>query len=264
MQSRKAFTLLEVIIVIAIFFIFLAVVFQLYFRTTGNRTIIQAKQTVVQEMYYTINNLHMRFADFTIDYEEYYNRSILGCTTSILYDTGTNSLGYCDIFTYYGNATSVPNATTTDHAIYYCSSSQSQTTPEYVIQQANMSEGVDCYIPASSLLATPAYQSFGQYKRHFRDVRNNADTKPSIVDDIDDEIIGLGPMARSGTQQPELYMISHDQTQRLYIRRVLVDSGDWNQDGTITGESEYRYTLQMLRLRGLDAGSTHNFDLNAT
>jgi hypothetical protein len=51
----------------------------------------------------------------------------------------------------------------------------------------------------------------------------------------------------------ELYLISQDGKQRIYLRRILVESGDRNNDGAISGDSEYLYTLQMLKLRGFDA-----------
>jgi hypothetical protein len=57
----------------------------------------------------------------------------------------------------------------------------------------------------------------------------------------------------------ELYMISNDGKSRLFFRRNLVDSEDLNGNGRLDpGES--LYTLQMLRLRGFDAGEKHNFD----
>jgi hypothetical protein len=40
----------------------------------------------------------------------------------------------------------------------------------------------------------------------------------------------------------------------------MVESGDRNHDGIISGDSEKRYTLQILKLRGFDAGNKHNFD----
>lgn len=70
----------------------------------------------------------------------------------------------------------------------------------------------------------------------------------NIVGDDDDESIGIGPFAFLDTGVQEIYLISPDQTQRLFIRRALVDSGDVNNDGIIQKE-EMRYTLQILRLQ---------------
>ncbi|MEI6672857.1 MAG: hypothetical protein WCL02_06075 [bacterium] len=45
----------------------------------------------------------------------------------------------------------------------------------------------------------------------------------------------------------------------------MIESGDWNNNG-ITGDtdSEKLYTLQILKLKGFDAGSNHNFDINTS
>lgn len=49
------------------------------------------------------------------------------------------------------------------------------------------------------------------------------------------------------------------------IRRKFIESGDRNNDGTAgSGDSENRYTLQILKLRGFDAGNTHDFDVSAS
>jgi len=50
----------------------------------------------------------------------------------------------------------------------------------------------------------------------------------------------------------------------VFIRRALIASGDRNHDGIISGDSEKLYTLQILKLRGFDAGNKHNFDVNAS
>jgi len=59
-----------------------------------------------------------------------------------------------------------------------------------------------------------------------------------------------GPIAIKDAQHvQELYLISQDGSSRVLIRRALIESGDWNNDGIISGDSEKRYTLQMLRLK---------------
>lgn len=71
------------------------------------------------------------------------------------------------------------------------------------------------------------------------------------VNDDDDVDLGQGPQAISqpGNVQ-ELYLISHDKTKRLLIRRKKYGN---------------RYGLEMLQLRSFDAGKKHNFaQTNAT
>jgi hypothetical protein len=47
----------------------------------------------------------------------------------------------------------------------------------------------------------------------------------------------------------ELYLISPDKKQRVFLRRALVESGDRNRDQSVSGDSEHLYTLQILKLR---------------
>ena len=62
-----------------------------------------------------------------------------------------------------------------------------------------------------------------------------------------------------------MYLISKNWDRRLFIRRALVDSWDFDYDWNIWNVSwEKRYTLQMLRLRWFDAGTNHNFCVNST
>jgi len=48
---------------------------------------------------------------------------------------------------------------------------------------------------------------------------------------------------------------------RMYLRRKLIETGDWNYDGIVSGSYEKLYSLQMLKLRSFDAGTNHDFSL---
>jgi hypothetical protein len=72
--------------------------------------------------------------------------------------------------------------------------------------------------------------------------------------------LGNGPIAiADNTNVKELYLISKDGKKRLFIRRALIESGDYDKNGLVS-DREKLYTLQMLRLKGFDAGKYHNFD----
>lgn len=80
-----------------------------------------------------------------------------------------------------------------------------------------------------------------------------------MVGDSDDEDLGVGPVAISGANQAqELYFISPDGKNRLYFRRKLIAQEDLNGNGKYE-DQEKLYVIQMLRLRGFDAGTQHNF-----
>lgn len=89
-------------------------------------------------------------------------------------------------------------------------------------------------------------------------MKNDVSGNGNVVWDADDEDLGIGPSAILSSWVQELYLISPDNTQRLYIRRALVESGDTNNDEDID-QTEELYTLQILRLQWLDAGANHDF-----
>jgi hypothetical protein len=103
-------------------------------------------------------------------------------------------------------------------------------------------------------------QSYGQYSKLFYNVGTDVDKDNNSVGDSDDEDIGIGPAAIvDPTKIQELYLISPDGKSRLYFRRKLIAQEDINADG-VYDEREKLYVIQMLRLRGFDAGTKHTFN----
>jgi len=253
-MQKKGFTLIEIILVLSWFVIIIGVVFGLYQGLFSIKNNISSKQLVIEQTYYTMERIQVLLQDFTIDYEEYRNRQLVWCNSDDpIRDVWT--WWYCQRFTQYGNANSLNNFDASEHQLYYCSGLANQMNPP-VIYNNDMSSGQWCFDPIAS--NPPYYQSFWQYKEQFWDRGGDTSGDGNIVGDDDDEDIGVGPFAFVDTGVQEIYLISPDQTQRLFIRRTLVDSGDVNNDGIIQKE-EMRYTLQILRLQWLDAGSEHNF-----
>ena len=216
---------------------------------------IQARINITQDAYYTIEKINLLLKDYTIDYEEYFNRKNVGCnnryTTWFSWDVSTG--WYCTRFTAQGNNNSISPSLSWQHKIYFCSSTTSESTPENVFQNDNIQNWSGCLHTGQ--------QSFGQYRWQFRDVKNDVDSIPGAQNDDDDENVMKWPSAIEDTNNTqELYLISQDGKSRIFIRRALIESGDWNHDGIISGDSEKLYTLQILKLRGFDAWDNHNFD----
>ena len=199
-----------------------------------------------------MEKINLLLKDYTIDYEEYFNRQEVWCNGTawswFTRDVGTG--GYCANFSAYGNDNYLADGT---HKIYYCSSIGLLNEP-WVIAWADVQNGNGC--------AQTGYQSFGEYYRQFRDVKNDVDSISGAVGDEDDQDVLKWPAAISdATGVQELYLISQDGKQRVYLRRALIESGDWNKDGiTWNVASDNLYTLQILKLRGFDAGTHHDFD----
>lgn len=249
LASKRGFTLIEMIVSIAAFSVLLAIIFVVLQQMIRIKTNIQARQAVLQGAQYTMEKIHTYIQDYTIDYEEYRNRYRIGCDT--IGDMSAGDNGYCDIPSGLGNTNNV-SFQIQQHRLYYCSARDNQSMPQLVIQSPNVSNGAGC------VQAGP--QSFGQYAKQFIDVWWDVDEQYGIVGDSDDRMLGRGPQAIQDSIVPELYLISPDQTKRIYIRRVLLGSGDRNDDGILSWYTEKHYALQILRLQWFDAGQNHDFD----
>lgn len=73
-MRKKGFTLLEVIVAVTSFFLLLTVITTTYLKMITLKYNIQARTNVIQDAYYAIEKINLLFKDYTIDYEEYFNR----------------------------------------------------------------------------------------------------------------------------------------------------------------------------------------------
>lgn len=253
-MKKKWFTLLEIIIAMTSFFILLVVILTMYSKMIHLKYNIQARTNITQDTYFAIEKINLLLKDYTIDYEEYFNRKNIWCdeyNETFTRDVGEN--GHCDLYSTYGNHSNT-TADSSTHDIYFCSSAWAETTPYTVVQDAWVSEGSGCQ--------NTWQQSFWQYVRQFRDVRKDVDSIDGAPHDDDDENIMKWPTAIEDTSDiQELYLISQAGNARIYIRRNLIESGDWNNDGIISGDSEHLYTLEILKLKWFDAGDNHDFNV---
>jgi len=253
-NKSRWFTLIEMLAAITWFFLIMVVVISGYRKVIDIRNGVDARQNLVQESYFTIEKFNILLKDFTIDYEEYFNRAMVWCDSN----TGDFSRNvwenwYCDLFTNYWNSNSI-SWSSNSHELYYCSS-QPISGDIFTVYTWYSIWGIWnwCY--------NTWYQSFWQYKRQFRDMKQNTNSIPSVVNDNDDEDTGYWPEAiLNSTWVKELYLISQDGTQRVFLRRALVESWDRNQDWVISWDTEKWYNLQILRLKWFDAWNNHDFD----
>jgi len=254
---RYAFTLVELVFVAMIISLILPAIFSLYnFVIRSNRE-VNARQDVIQQWYEFFERLNILMQDYTVDYEEYFNRQMVGCVwTSKRWDNFEWNIwkdGHCTQFTHYGNK-SAKNSSWKYKDIYYCSSDKSQDKSHlpFVVRHNN---------------TTPCYQEgeqfYGQYEALFTDVHEDTEDKNdnnNIVWDWDDEKPWKPTdpnmsAIRDADHIQELYLISHDGKYRLYFRRKFY--GDYYNADNWEYYSQYR--IEMLRLRWFDAGSKHNF-----
>jgi type II secretory pathway pseudopilin PulG len=141
-MKKKAFTLLEVIIAMTSFFLLLVVIISIYTKMIKLKYNIQARTNVTQDSYFVIEKINLLLKDYTIDYEEYFNRKNVGCDTytpSFTRDVGTD--GYCNLFTAYGNNSNI-NTPSPTHKVYFCSSTTNETDPYKVIENPGVQNGL--------------------------------------------------------------------------------------------------------------------------
>ncbi len=253
------------LVVVAALGILLAIVFSLLQNAYIVKNRIQARQSVIQGMYYLYEKINQFSQDYTIDYEEYRARSIVWCDQALWSQRDVGDNGICDLFTAYGNYNSIPTLWSYDrHGLYYCSSTDDQLSPldpDYVIQSNGMLNGEWCVGQIENighLFPTDGiyYQSYGQYVRQSRDVQGDADGTWWIVEFGNETWTRDGPAAIVDAWVQEIYLINNSDTQRLYIRRRMIASGDRNGDNIIS-DPEQHFVVEILRLKGIDAGSQH-------
>ncbi|HRX63984.1 MAG TPA: BspA family leucine-rich repeat surface protein, partial [Candidatus Absconditabacterales bacterium] len=221
----RAFTLFEVVLALIIFSMIVGVIFAIYINMQKSQVHIKNEQLIIQDSSDFLDQLNNLSFDYTIDYEEYFNRSMVGCNTGDDSFQRNNS-GACDMFTDYGN-------TATGDSFYYCSltGNGSQSGYAYYGHDATI---LGCPVSGS--------QYFGEYKRQFRDIVD------SNLNNGDDVFFGTGPVAIiNNTGVQELYLINKKGDHRIFFRRK-----------SYTGDNA-RYSIQMLKLKGFDAGTGHDF-----
>ena len=256
LKLRKyAFTLVELLYVIIIISIIVPCIFAIYnFIIKADRE-VNAREIAIQQWYEFFERLNILMQDYTVDYEEYFNRQMVGCVSSWWTLFTWNDFKwniwlswYCTEFTTYWNWNST-NRTETPHEfsggyhdLYYCSTTNTQH-PQWKPRVVSSS---DCW-------KYWTIQSYGQYKTLFTDVKG---WLSNIVWDWDDEEVWyLLNSEVNAIKDPdniqELYLISKDWKNRLFFRRKLVK---------YDGENAL-YKIQMLRLKWFDAGRMHNFEI---
>lgn len=253
------FTLIEMLLALTWFLIIIVVVISIYIKIINIRDDIDARQNLIQESYFTLEKLNILLRDFTIDYEEYFNRSMIWCDTwwenfSWNVNSWKNNW-YCDLFTNYWNWNNINLSYSGSFNLYYCSSYWDE---QYPLTIYTWYWDWDIWTWCS----ISWYQSFGEYSRQFRDMKKDTDTVQWVVNDEDDDDMWFWPEAiLDATWVQELYLISQDAKQRIFFRRALIDSWDWNKDWTISWDTEKRYNIQVLKLKWFDAWSNHDFDI---
>ena len=258
-KSRKyfGFTILEMLTVTVILWIIIPSIITIYSFMIKSNKEFNLRQTAIQQWYEFFEKLNILMQDYTIDYEEYYNRQMVWCVNSGGLLTWGNFKwniwlsGYCTQFTAYWNENSTDRRTRNSgkltgvyHDIYNCSSMITSNNQGDIRWLPRTVMGGNCWKIWSK-------QSFGQFKNLFIDV--NAVTGSMDDRDLWKPVSNITGAIIDSDNIQELYLISHDWKNRLYFRRKLVAQS--------SGSAQYK--IQILRLRWFDAWQNHNYDVSS-
>ena len=233
-MEKKWFTLVEILLVVIISGSLFTTIYSVMTTLPKVKLFNDARMQLIEQSNEVMNRFSVLFQDYTIDYEEYFNREKVGTGGDENYIT----------FSFYGN----------------------QSVVAWVSASAMTSKNPFHYINYKEDTAKNQPVSYGQYQARFRDFWQDTDGQWRLnhvsntnipnypeVGDADDKDLGTWPEAFSDPHPKELYLISHDGTRRLFLRRKKICKEGANPETCF-------YTIQMLKLRGFDAGSEHRFD----
>lgn len=245
LKKYWGFTLIEILLVTIIIWIIFPLMISIYtFIIKANKEFM-ARESAIQQWYELFEKINILMQDYTIDYEEYYNRQMVWCVdwwwTGSNFTWNISTWWYCTVFTAYWNHNSTNRRgldSTKYHDIYRCSS----------LEENLWNKGLQRIVKNNTCWMQGTQQSFGQYKYLFEDIKDT-------MNDYDDEDLWrtLNPNVNAIEDEnsiQELYLISHDWKSRLFFRRKLFT---WN-------DVQSQYKIQILRLRWFDAWQKHSFD----
>ncbi len=273
--TKKAFTLIEMIISVTILALILTVVLSIYFTMQKLRTDVFAKSILIKNTNSLIEKVNLIMKNYTIDYEEYFNRRIVWCVWNNWWDDfiwNVWTWWYCKNFTTYWNENSV-DSNTWKNIIYYCSSKWKEIPQSHDCEWNNWNwiSGINYIIDQDQLnlinwsgcwenvwwtdQGAWKIQSFGEYAAQFWDLKWNADWLKWCRWDDDDTDLWNWPIAVwDNLHVKELYLISKDWKKRIFIRRKLISQEDFSNDWVIQ-TWERLYKLQILKLRWFNVWS---------
>lgn len=113
-KRNTTFTMIELLFVAVISAMIFTVVIILYIRMMAIKSEMEWKQTLIQSSYNMLERINVLMQNYTIDYEEYYNRSTQNCWWWVwvwFWDVNKDGSWWiwnCTQFTNYGNESSHP------------------------------------------------------------------------------------------------------------------------------------------------------------
>lgn len=261
----RAFTLVEIMVWILIVSIVIIWWFQaLSAITIWKAKLIQKVDMQKESFYFTEKLFEMIKQWWTLDYEEYFNRSVIWNTTYLSWHFAIPS--------WFWNFWKGWILWTTNYweNKYYCRSIDNDNIMTWTWCVTNYNSGTLAWVINYSW----EHQRYWQYALQFIDYNSNNDSDwwdedgdGDIIWDDDDEFLWDWPeVFASGASMPELYLISGDKKTRTYFRwSVKQDPNAWSgaicDTATATG-SGCLGTVEYIRLLWKDWWEDHDFSVD--
>lgn len=256
-HNTKWFTLIEILLGILIFSIVIIWWFQALSAVNIWKIKLIEKTNITKDVVYFSEKLFEEIKSWgTIDYEEYFNRKVVGTETSS---------GYYTIPTWFWNFWSGGTVSWENYGagFYYCRSEDWGT----------MWTG-GCYDNIfntywNSVIWEP--QRYGQYAFQFIDYNSNMNDDGwdengdgTMRWDDDDEHLWVGPVVFTGwANVREIYLMSGDKKTRTLFRWIWKEDPSTNKPTTATCSgtnfsSGCIWIIEVLKLEGKDWGMNHD------
>lgn len=261
------FTLIEVLLsILIISSVLITAFYAMTFITIGKVRLIESTKIEKEWFYFSEKLFEMIKGWWVLDFEEYFNRSIVGNTTF--------SSGHFDRPTWYGNFWFNGNvgSTTYGESMYYCRSGNRLLVPGmwtgWCVTNNNTGS-----ITGMDIDHSDEPQRYWQYAFQFIDYNSDRDgdgwdedNDGDFFGDDDDEFIGQGPPVFPPDENiHELYLISWDKKTRTHFRwnvsldpdRPTSETCNFTNAAAPTGTG-CLWTIEFLIMNGRDWGLNHD------
>lgn len=180
MLKKKGFTLLEMTLVIIISASLLTTIYGVMTFLPKVKNFNDARQNLMEQTNKVMDQFAILFQDYSIDYEEYFNRKMVGCDgteKAATFKWNVNSSGHCEAFTAYGNenAKLQNNEEKKQHHLMYCSSDAKNGDYIQLIAFKNCQNAGTTATEGVFSPHNDGRLSYGQYQQLFRDMKNDTD-----------------------------------------------------------------------------------------
>lgn len=81
-MKKKAFTIAELVLALVVFGILFSAIMTIYVRMIHVKREFDARNYLLSTTYTMLEKINILLKDYTIDYEEYFNRRMYGCRTA--------------------------------------------------------------------------------------------------------------------------------------------------------------------------------------